>query len=147
VSIWLDSLKKKEFTSGKVITVKGHKQPSKQDVMPMPNNLSGCESIKTLKTYLGRVVRDIDRKTNIITPELKDALTQAKRLLKQQRRDSHKLYSLREPHVSCTSKGNAHKKYEFGNKVSVCVTKKKTLLSGPRASRGIPTMVIPSKAH
>ena len=96
------------------------------------------KSIKTLKTYLGRVVRDIERKTNIITPELKDALTQAKRLLKQQRSDSHKLYSLHEPHVSCISKGKAHKKYEFGNKVSVCVTNKENFIIGTQGLEGNP---------
>ena len=96
------------------------------------------KSIKTLKTYLGRVVRDIQRKTNIITPELKDALTQAKRLLKQQRNDSHKLYSLHEPYVSCISKGKAHKKYEFGNKVSVCVTNKENFIIGTQGLEGNP---------
>ena len=96
------------------------------------------KSIKTLKTYLGRVVRDIGRKTDIITPELKDALTQAKRLLRQQRSDSHKLYSLHEPHVSCISKGKAHKKYEFGNKVSVCVTNKENFIVGTQGLEGNP---------
>ena len=96
------------------------------------------KSVKTLKTYLGRVIRDIERKTNIITPELKDALTQAKRLLKQQRSDSHKLYSLHEPHVSCISKGKAHKKYEFGNKVSVCVTNKENFIIGTQGLEGNP---------
>jgi len=96
------------------------------------------KSVKTLKTYLGRVIRDIERKTNIITPELKDALTQAKRLLKQQRSDSHKLYSLHEPHVCCISKGKAHKKYEFGNKVSVCVTNKENFIIGTQGLEGNP---------
>lgn len=96
------------------------------------------KSIKILKTYLGRVVRDIERKTNIVTPELKDALTQAKRLLKQQRNDSHKLYSLHEPHVACISKGKAHKKYEFGNKVSVCVTNKENFIIGTQGLEGNP---------
>ncbi len=96
------------------------------------------KSIKTLKTYLGRVVRDIERKTDVVTPELKDALTQAKRLLKQQRNDSHKLYSLHEPHVSCISKGKAHKKYEFGNKVSVCVTNKENFIIVTQGLEGNP---------
>jgi len=96
------------------------------------------KSIKTLKTYLGRVVRDIERKTDIVTPGLKDALNQAKRLLKQQRSDSHKLYSLHEPHVSCISKGKAHKKYEFGNKVSVCVTNKENFIIGTQGLEGNP---------
>jgi len=96
------------------------------------------KSIKTLKTYLGRVVRDIERKADIITTELKDALTHAKRLLKQQRNDSHKLYSLHEPHVACISKGKAHKKYEFGNKVSVCVTNKEGFILGTQGLEGNP---------
>ncbi|WP_321531811.1 IS5 family transposase [uncultured Desulfuromonas sp.] len=96
------------------------------------------KSIKTLKTYLGRVVRDIERKTDIVATELKDALTQAKRLLSQNPRDSHKLYSLHEPHVACISKGKAHKKYEFGNKVSVCVTNKEGFIVGTQGLEGNP---------
>ena len=30
-----------------------------------------------------------------------------------------KIYSLHEPEVQCISKGKEHKKYEFGNKVSI----------------------------
>jgi len=33
--------------------------------------------------------------------------------------DGHKIYSLHEPDVLCISKGKEHKKYEFGNKVSI----------------------------
>ena len=95
-------------------------------------------SIKTLKTYLGRVVRDIERKADVISPELKDALTHAKRLLKQQKNDKNKLYSLHEPHVACISKGKAHKKYEFGNKVSVCVTNKEGFVLGTQGLEGNP---------
>lgn len=96
------------------------------------------KAVKTLKTYLGRVVRDIERKSDVVTPELKDALTHAKRLLQQQRSDSHKLYSLHEPYVSCISKGKAHKKYEFGNKVSVCVTNKECFIVGTQGLEGNP---------
>ena len=96
------------------------------------------KSIKTLKTYLGRVIRELERKTDIVTPEFKDALTQAKRLLTQKSGDSHKLYSLHEPHVACISKGKAHKKYEFGNKVSVCVTNKEGFIVGTQGLEGNP---------
>jgi IS5 family transposase len=96
------------------------------------------KSIKTLKTYLGRVVRDIERKSDIVSPELKDSLTHAKRLLNQQPSDSHKLYSLHEPHVACISKGKAHKKYEFGNKVSVCTTNKEGFIIGTQGLEGNP---------
>ena len=33
--------------------------------------------------------------------------------------DGHKIYSLHEPDVLCICKGKEHKKYEFGNKVSI----------------------------
>ena len=33
--------------------------------------------------------------------------------------DGHKIYSLHEPDVLCISKSKEHKKYEFGNKVSI----------------------------
>ena len=36
-----------------------------------------------------------------------------------ERMDGHKIYSLHEPDVLCISKGKDHKKYEFGNKVSL----------------------------
>lgn len=70
--------------------------------------------------------------------ELKDALTHAKRLLQQQKNDKNKLYSLHEPHVACISKGKAHKKYEFGNKVSVCVTNKDGFILGTQGLEGNP---------
>ncbi len=76
------------------------------------------KQIKRLRTYLGRVIRDIERKVEKPPEALRHELHLAKRLLKQQRSDSNKLYSLHEPHVACISKGKAHKKYEFGNKVS-----------------------------
>lgn len=52
-------------------------------------------------------------------------LSQANHLLTRQKSDKNKLYSLHEPEVSCISKGKAHKKYEFGCKVSLSVTHKK----------------------
>jgi len=45
----------------------------------------------------------------------------AKRVLKQKRGDSQKVYSLHESEVYCLSKGKEHKKCEFGAKASVVV--------------------------
>lgn len=42
--------------------------------------------------------------------------------MKQTRSSSNKIYSLHEPAVECISKGKEHKKYEFGNKVSLAIT-------------------------
>lgn len=96
------------------------------------------KEVKRLRTYLGRVVRDIERKTEEIPEPLARELQMAKRLLSQQRHDTNKLYSLHEPHVACISKGKAHKKYEFGNKVSFCVTNKEGFITGVESLEGNP---------
>ncbi len=41
---------------------------------------------------------------------------------RQQRHDTNKVYSLREPQVYCLAKGEAHKPYEFGSTASVAMT-------------------------
>ena len=46
-------------------------------------------------------------------------LQKAERLLNQTKASPKKLYSLHAPEVECIAKGKAHKKYEFGSKVSV----------------------------
>jgi len=71
---------------------------------------------KQLKTYLGRLTRDIERKIEgtELVQHFKVELGLAERLLKQKRTDKNKLYSLHEPEVSCISKGKSHKPYEFG---------------------------------
>ena len=93
---------------------------------------------KRLKTYLGRIVRDIERKTEDMPTSLREELDLANRLLVQQRHDKNKLYSLHEPHVACISKGKAHKKYEFGNKVSLCVTNTEGFILGTQGLEGNP---------
>jgi transposase, IS5 family len=96
------------------------------------------KQIKSLRTYLGRVIRDIERKVQKLPEDLRQELHLAKRLHTQQRSDSNKLYSLHEPHVACISKGKAHKKYEFGNKVSVCVTNREGFILGAQGLEGNP---------
>ena len=54
----------------------------------------------------------------------------AKRVLKQKKGDSQKVYSLHEPEVYCLSKGKEHKKYEFGAKSSVVVGKTHGVILG-----------------
>lgn len=96
------------------------------------------KEVKRLRTYLGRTIRDIERKTEGLSIPLKTELELANRLLVQQRHDKNKLYSLHEPHVACISKGKAHKKYEFGNKVSFCVTNKEGFIIGAQGLEGNP---------
>ena len=49
-------------------------------------------------------------------------LSRAERIRGQQPQDSKKLYSWHEPDVQCISKGKAHKRYEFGQKVAIATT-------------------------
>jgi IS5 family transposase len=80
-------------------------------------------ALKTLRTYLGRVVRDIGRKI-AGQSDLKQIFTQPLRLARRvreqrQRQRGPKVYSLHAPEVECIGKGKAHRPYEFGVKVSV----------------------------
>ena len=83
-------------------------------------------SLRTLKTYLGRVMRDIERATAqrpALNAVFRRELYLAGRVLTQKRSDrGHKVYSLHAPEVECIGKGKAHKPYEFGVKVSVATT-------------------------
>jgi len=79
---------------------------------------------RMLKTYLGRVARDIERKAGVIDHELRELLDLTYRLLTQGKHDKNKLYSIHEPDVECISKGKIHKRYEFGCKVGIATTAK-----------------------
>jgi IS5 family transposase len=86
------------------------------------------KALRKLKTYLGRVIRDIARKTDG-DPRLEAAfahlLSLGRRVRAQERgQRGPKIYSLHAPEVECIGKGKAHKPYEFGIKVSVATTLK-----------------------
>jgi len=94
---------------------------------------------RKLRTVLGRVIRDIERKAPAIDPQLRVLLDVAVRIQKQERGDKAKVYSVHEPQVECISKGKAHKRYEFGCKVSVAATSKGAAgSSGPRPCTATP---------
>jgi transposase, IS5 family len=84
--------------------------------------------LRRLKTYLGRTIRDIERKIKgqaELSAYLRPELFKAGRVLAQkQRQRGQKIYSLHAPEVECIGKGKAHKPYEFGVKVSVATTLK-----------------------
>ena len=85
-------------------------------------------ALRTLRTYLGRVIRDITRKLEgnvglLHEIALDRMLALARCVLdKKQRQRGPKVYSLHAPEVECIGKGNAHRPYEFGVKVSVATT-------------------------
>jgi transposase, IS5 family len=87
------------------------------------------KALRKLKTYLGRVIRDIARKIDG-DPPLETAfarlLSLARRVRDQERgQRGPKVYSLHAPEVECIGKGKPHKPYEFGVKVSVATTLKR----------------------
>jgi transposase, IS5 family len=96
--------------------------------------------LRTLRTYLGRTMRDIERAI-VERPELNGAfrreLFNATRVLEHKRGYKRggrmkndplpkyaPIYSLHAPEVECIGKGKAHKPWEFGVKVSVTTTLK-----------------------
>jgi IS5 family transposase len=84
-------------------------------------------ALKTLRTYLGRVIRDVARKIegDVWLKEMVfgPVLSRARRVRDQkQRQRGPKVYSLHAPEVECIGKGKAHRPYEFGVKVSVATT-------------------------
>ena len=98
--------------------------------------------VRRLRTYLGRLYRDVRRKlehtSEAVRGAFKELLSLVERLLNQQRSDKNKLYSLHEPHVSCIAKGKAHKKYEFGSKVSIVSTSREGFIVGSLNFQGNP---------
>ena len=98
------------------------------------------KELRKLKTYFGRVLRDLDRKTKgqQRSKSLEELLALSWRLFKQKRDDTNKIYSLHAPAVECIAKGKAHKKYEFGVKVSVVASSKGNFVLGVKALHGNP---------
>ena len=99
-------------------------------------------SLKSLRTLVGRVWRDIDRKLDrqdeVQSAKAASILARVKRLLEQKPKDKNKLYSLHAPEVECISKGKVRQPYDFGVKVTVATTHKEGLVVGMRSLPGNP---------
>jgi IS5 family transposase len=86
---------------------------------------------KRLKTIAGKILRDLERRLlNKKITKHQEKLELCHRVLRQKKEQSDKVYSLHEPHIYCISKGKEHKKYEFGCKASVAMTKTSGILVG-----------------
>ena len=94
--------------------------------------------IRKLRTWLGRVIREVQRKGGEITGALNHKIEIAQRLHAQKRDSKNKLYALHAPEVECIAKGKARTPYEFGVKVSVAVTAGEGLVVGMRSMPGNP---------
>jgi IS5 family transposase len=96
------------------------------------------KEIRRLKTYVGRLIREIKRKALVIDQQLAQLLNLVERVHAQRRGDSNKVYSLHAPEVECIAKGKTHKKYEFGCKVSIATTAKEPWIVSISAEHGNP---------
>lgn len=107
-----------------------YKRISKQLVIDQRGNRSSKgkskarKSAKKLKTIAGRLTRELRRKlSEELLQKYELELRLFDQVLLQKKGDKHKIYSLHEPKVYCMNKGKAHKRFEFGSKVSIVLTK------------------------
>jgi IS5 family transposase len=86
----------------------------------------GMRHLRKMRTWVGRLYRDIARKTEG-KPAAKDShlamvMERVGRLMTQKPDDKNKLYALHAPEVECIGKGKARVRYEFGVKCTLAVT-------------------------
>ena len=83
----------------------------------------GLKAVRRLRTIAKAVVNDISRKMSDVQMSFyRKDIDLYLRVIRQERGDKDKVYSLHEPEVECISKGKEHKKYEFGNKSAIVKT-------------------------
>jgi len=88
-------------------------------------------ALRKMKVIAGRLIRELERKLpEAARAEQRGNFALYRRVLRQQPSDRDKIYSLHEPQVYCLSKGKEHKKYEFGSKASVVMTKTAGVIVG-----------------
>lgn len=87
--------------------------------------------IKRIRTMAGVLIRELERKLpREALARHGEALALFRKVHKQKRTDKNKVYSLHEPDVLCIGKGKESKKYEFGRKASLVVTKTTGVIVG-----------------
>ena len=107
-----------------------------------------AKQTKQLRTMLGRVLRDTQRKAARmeLTAKARTRLDKlqaiANRIHSQPRvrteNDPPKIYSVHAPEVECIAKGKVHKKYEFGVKVGLVTTNKESFVLAAKSLPGNP---------
>ena len=91
------------------------------------NGSKARKADKRVLTIAGRLVRELDRNLTPDSVYRKD-LELFFQVLAQRKQSKNKIYSLHEPEVKCISKGKEHKKFEFGNKVSIIRSQRGVIL-------------------
>jgi transposase, IS5 family len=93
---------------------------------------------RKLRTYLGRVLRNVERGRPKRSAKQTQIVSVARRILRQQRADHGKVYSVHAPEVECITKGKAPKHYEFGCKVRIVTTSRRSWIVGIDAAHDNP---------
>ena len=93
---------------------------------------------RKLRTYLGRVLRNVKRGRPQLSARQEQVVSVAQRIFTQQRTDHGKVYSVHAPEVECIAKGKVHKHYEFGCKVRIVTTSRRGWIVGLDAAHGNP---------
>ena len=86
---------------------------------------------KRVLTIASTLLRELERKLpDDVKAIERENLDLYKKVLTQKKDDRNKIYSLHEPSVLCICKGKEHKKYEFGSKASIAMTKTNCIIVG-----------------
>lgn len=95
------------------------------------NRKKAAAAKRKLKTIAGRLVRELRRKLQgTVLASYRPELDLFEKVISQKRDDKQKIYSLHEPDVACIAKGKTAKKFEFGSKVSVAITRDTNVVVG-----------------
>jgi IS5 family transposase len=96
-------------------------------------------ALRKLKTIAGRLVRELERSLDADALKRYEAqLINCNKIVAQKKLDKNKIYSLHEPETACIAKGKAHKKFEFGSKVSFAVVPGVNIIVGVKNFNGNP---------
>lgn len=96
-------------------------------------------ALRKIKIIAGRQVRDIERQFSPSQQQkYKELFIILNKILAQQKGDKNKVYSIHEPEVSCIAKGKEAKKFEFGNKSGIVLTKTTKIVVGAIAFENNP---------
>jgi IS5 family transposase len=95
------------------------------------NHKKATAAQRKLKTIAGRLVRELERKLPAsILARYAEEIKLFQQILAQKKDNKNKIYSIHEPQVYCINKGKEHKKYEYGSKASIVVTKNSGIIVG-----------------
>ncbi len=95
------------------------------------------KSFRTLRSRVGRVMRDIARQLERVDPSRQDRareiLGRANRILTQKTSRKNKLHAFHAPEVECISKSTKRTPYELGARLTVAKTLKEGFVVGMRS--------------